>query len=81
MSWKERMYAGIGEYLRSTGLDVITVNSLEEDVTVVDRGGCATCGPDYDKEFGVFIGYTNSNKKDKTYYYDGSFVDFLNSIT
>lgn len=81
MSWKDRMNAGIGEYLRSQGLDCITVKDFEEDVSVYDRGGCDTCGHDYDKDFNVTIRYTDSRGAEKYYYYDGSFVDFLAGIS
>lgn len=81
MTWKDRMYAGIGEYLRSKDMDAIKVMYLDEDVSVRGPYGCDTCGPEYDTEFNVTISYINSAGKTEHYYYDGSFVDFLNNIT
>lgn len=82
MTWKDRMYAGIGEYLRSIGFDVVQVDDIEECVeSVLDRGGCDTCGHNYNVEFILTIDYVNSKGKINTYYYDGTFVNFINSIT
>lgn len=82
MSWKNRMYAGIGEELRSLGLDVITVTDLEEAIAyVVDRGGCDTCGHDYDVNFSLNIYYIDSHNNKMTYNYDGTFTDFIGGIT
>lgn len=47
--WKERMYCGIGEYLRSTGLDCVQVLRMDEDACIYDLGGCVTCGSDTTK--------------------------------
>lgn len=81
MSWKDRMNAGIGEYLRSLGLDVIEVTGYSEDVLVYDMGGCETCGPEYDKEFTLTIRHLDGKGERKVYCYNGTFTDFINSIT
>lgn len=75
------MKSGIGEYLRSTGLDCVNVLRFNENVYVSDQGGCPTCGPFYDTEFSLDITYENSQKLQKVYHYDGNFVQFINSIT
>jgi len=80
MSWKERMYAGIGEYLRSLGVDAIEVTSFDEEVDVYSWGGCETCGPEYNKDFSLYIYYRDSNGKKGTYTYGGTFTDFINNV-
>jgi hypothetical protein len=81
MSWKDRMNAGIGEYLRSLGVDAIEVTGYHEEVDVYSYGGCDTCGPDYDKEFELSIYYKDSKGESKTYTWGDTFTAFLNNIT
>lgn len=75
MSWKDRMYAGVGEHLRSIGVDAVTVEDFEERVDcVIDQGGC-------DVDFALDITYLDSKNKRKVYGYDGSFTDFVRGVT
>lgn len=82
MSWKLRMYTGIGQYLREEkGLDVLEVIDIDEDASAYSGfGGCETCGPDYDVDFEVKITYKDRFGKTQVYRYDGTFVDFINGI-
>ena len=82
MTWKDRMYAGIGQYLREKkGLDVVEVLYIDEDVSVYSYGGCDTCGPEYNKDFNLSIYYTDSKGKSGSFYYDGTFISFIDEIT
>jgi hypothetical protein len=75
MSWKDRMYAGIGEYLRSTGLDCVRVDSIEEEL-VAYQGAF----DDVEKDFAVWINYEDHERHLRLHRYDGSFFEFLESI-
>jgi hypothetical protein len=81
MTWQDRMYAGLGEYLRSIGKDAITVTNISEDASST-WGGCETCG--YGEQGGDFettIKYTDSKGKPQSYYYSSSLSDLIKSIT
>jgi len=79
MTWKDRMNAGIGEYLRSIGVDAIEVTGYNEEVDVYSWGGCETCGPEKDFELSIY--YKDSTGKSRTYTYANTFTEFLNNIT
>lgn len=72
MSFQERFYDAVGEYLRARGYDVNTVTSVEQDTA----WGCDTCGPEWE----VDIYYTNSRGQRLHHTYYGSLDGFLSQL-
>ena len=76
MTWKERMYSGLGEYLRSMGFDAIEVTDFEDRT---EYGGyCDTCA--YETTV-CDLTYRDSKGKVNTWTYYDSFAELVKSIT
>jgi hypothetical protein len=75
MNWKERLYCGLGEYLRCLGLDCVTVTDFSEEAWTQFNG----LGRDQ-TFFELKISYTDHYEQDKTFYNDRSLADFIKSI-
>lgn len=66
MTWKARFYCGIGEWLRSQGVDCIEVLGVDEDPT----GGVL-----------VIITYKNRFEETKVFGHEGTLAGIINGIT
>jgi len=76
MTWKERMYAGLGEFLRSMDIDAIEVTNFEDRT---EYGGyCDTCA--YETTV-CDLTYRDSKGKVGTWTYYGSFAELVQSIS
>jgi hypothetical protein len=57
----------------------VEVTSWEEEFDVYSYGGCETCGPEYDKEYSVWIYYNWENSR-RSYIYNGKFTDLIKEL-
>lgn len=75
MSWKDRFYEAVAEYLRTNGVDCVNVTKIKEDIYY--GGYCSTCSYE---ELRVYVYYSDSNDEIQEYNYYGNMSEFINSL-
>jgi len=67
-------------YLKRNGVKEVREVTDFDDSQYVRRGGCDTCGPDYDVEETIHIDYINFDGEYKRYSEEISFSHFLQEL-
>lgn len=65
---------------RREGIKDVVVTGWEEEFDTYSYGGCETCGPDYETEYGVTVWYVTPPGKESVFSYSGKFTEPIKEL-